>query len=206
VTRDHRTDSTTTTTALLLLVGAAWAVSVQRMTGMDMGADLGSLSFFAVTWTAMMAAMMLPSALPAALGLDGFAPLGFAMSYVAVWCLAGFFAFAAYRGIRAVDAAVVVAAAVYQLTPLKRRCLAYCRSGVRPDTNGVAAGVRYGVHCLGSSVGLMLVLLALGAMSITWMLVVAALVFVEKVPRFGASLVEPVALVLAGLGALTLLM
>jgi predicted metal-binding membrane protein len=59
------------------------------------------------------------------------------------------------------------------------------------------------VHCLGCSVGLMLVLLALGAMSVTWMLVVAALVFMEKVPRFGASLVEPVALLLVGLGVLT---
>jgi predicted metal-binding membrane protein len=65
--------------------------------------------------------------------------------------------------------------------------------------------VRYGVHCLGCSAGLMLALVALGAMSVTWMLVVAVLVFVEKVPRFGASLVEPVALLFAGLGA-TLMM
>jgi predicted metal-binding membrane protein len=198
-----RTDNTTAVAALLLLVAAAWVVSVRRMTGMDMGAGLGSLSFFVVTWAAMMAAMMLPSALPAALGLDGLAPLGFATSYVAVWGLAGVAAFAAYRGIRAAEAGVVVAAAIYELTPLKRRCLASCRNGVRSDVNGMAAGVRYGVHCLGCSVGLMLVLLALGAMSVTWMLVVAALVFMEKVPRFGASLVEPVALLLVGLGVLT---
>jgi predicted metal-binding membrane protein len=51
----------------------------------------------------------------------------------------------------------------------------------------------------------MLVLLALGAMSVTWMLVVAALVFVEKVPRFGASLVWPVALLLVGLGVVTVM-
>ena len=56
---------------------------------MEMGTGLGSLPFFAVTWTVMMAAMMLPSALPAALGLDGIAPLGFAASYVAVWSLVG---------------------------------------------------------------------------------------------------------------------
>ena len=192
-------------TALLVLVGAAWAISVWRMTEMEMGSGLGSLSFFVVTWTAMMAAMMLPSALPVALGLDGVAPLAFAVSYVAVWSLAGVAAFAAYRGIHAAAAGVVVAAAVYELTPMKRRCLARCRNGVGSETNGVTAGARYGMHCLGSSAVLMLVLLALGAMSVTWMLVVAALVFVEKVPRFGASLVEPVALLLAGLGA-TLMM
>jgi predicted metal-binding membrane protein len=192
-------------TALLVIVGAAWVISVWRMTGMEMGSGLGSLSFFVVTWTAMMAAMMLPSALPVALGLDGVAPLAFAASYVAVWGLAGVAAFAAYRGIHAAAAVVVVAAAVYELTPLKRRCLACCRNGVRSDESGVTAGGRYGVHCLGCSAGLMLALVALGAMSVTWMLVVAALVFVEKVPRFGASLVEPVALLLAGLGA-TLMM
>ena len=46
----------------------------------------------------------------------------------------------------------------------------------------------------------MLVLFALGAMSVTWMLAVAALVFVEKVPRVGASLVRPIAVLLVGLG------
>jgi predicted metal-binding membrane protein len=195
------TARTATLTALLVLVGAAWVISVGRMNGMGMGSGLGSLSFFVVTWTVMMVAMMLPSALPAALGLDGLAPLVFAVSYVAVWGLVGFAAFAAYRGIHAAAAGVVFAAAIYQLTPLKRRCLARCRNDLRSDMNGVTAGLRYGVNCLGCSAGLMLVLLVLGAMSVTWMLVVAALVFVEKVPRFGASLVEPVALLLAGLGA-----
>jgi predicted metal-binding membrane protein len=199
------TATTITMTAVFLFVGAAWVFSVRRMTGMGMGSGLGSLSFFVVTWTAMMAAMMLPSALPAARGLDGGAPLAFAVSYITVWGLVGFAAFAAYRGIHAAAAGMVVVAAMYELMPLKRRCLARCRNGVGSETNGVAAGARYGVHCLGCSAGLMLVLLALGAMSVTWMLIVAALVFVEKVPRFGASLVEPVALLLAGLGA-TLMM
>src|SRR3954452_17892015 len=155
-----RTENTTTMAALLLLVVAAWAVSVWRMTGMEMGAGLRSLSFFAVTWTAMMAAMMLPSALPAALELDGLAPLGFAASYVAVWGLIGVAAFAADRGIRVADGGLVIAAAVYELTPLKRRCLARCRDSGLGNLNGAAAGVRYGAHCLGCSTGLMLGLLA----------------------------------------------
>src|SRR4051794_19753459 len=201
-----RSPRTATPAALLLLVGAMWAISVRRMTGMEMGSGLGSLSFFVVTWTAMMAAMMLPSALPVALGLDGVAPFTFAVSYVAIWSLAGVGAFAAYPHIHAAAAGVLFAAAAYELTPLKRRCLARCRNGVRSAESGVTAGGRYGVHCVGSSAGLMLALIALGAMSVTWMLVVALRVFVEKVPRFGASLAEPVALLLVGLGAMTLTM
>jgi predicted metal-binding membrane protein len=60
--------------------------------------------------------------------------------------------------------------------------------------------ISYGANCVGCSAGLMFVLFALGVMSLIWMLVVAALVFVEKVPRVGASLVVPIAVLLVGLG------
>lgn len=199
-----RTEKTTVLIALAVLVGSAWVFAVRRMTGMEMGPADQSLPFFVVTWTAMMTAMMLPSALPAALRLDGVSPLAFAASYVAVWGAVGVAAFAVEHGIHRFATGAVVAAAFYEVTPVKRRCLARCRDGVRADANGAGAGVRYGVHCLGCSAGLMLVLLALGAMSVTWMVVVTALVFVEKVPRFGATLVAPVALLLVGLGAMTL--
>src|SRR5438128_385500 len=95
----------------LALAGAGWIVVVGRMDGMDMGpgSDLGSFPFFAVTWTAMMAGMMLPSALPAVVSFERLAPRRrgastvFAVSYVAVWALVGVAAFAADRGIRAAD-------------------------------------------------------------------------------------------------------
>ena len=96
--------------------------------------------------------------------------------------------------------AAVVAAGVYELTPLKRAYLDRCRDDDYRDASGVAAGVRYGMNCVGCSIGLMLVLFALGVMSLTWMLVIAALVFAEKVPRAGASLVTPIGLLLIGLG------
>lgn len=210
----------------LLLAGLAWLVAVPRMSGMDMGPGtaLGSFSFFAVTWTAMMASMMLPSALPAVASFDRvasrrraatFAPLEFGASYVAVWAIVGIAAFAAYRGIRAADlgfvawdragagiaGAAVIAAGIYELTPLKRACLARCRANDYRNANGVDAGVRYAVNCVGCSIGLMLVLFALGVMSVVWMLLIAALVFAEKVPRVGASLVTPIALLLVGLGS-----
>src|SRR5215208_4629756 len=125
------------------------------MRGMDMGpgTHLGSLSFFAGTWTVMMAAMMLPSALPAVASFAGrraAAPLLFAASYVV-----GIVAFAAYRGIRAADlgflawdragawiaGAAVVAAGLYELTPLKRASLGRCRAAIS-TANPVAAGLR----------------------------------------------------------------
>ena len=208
--------------ATLVLAAAAWTATVVRMRGMDMGpgTDLRSLSFFAGTWTVMMAAMMLPSALPAVASYADVVPrrraagtVLFAMSYVAVWAVLGIAAFAAHRGIRAADlgflawdragawiaGAAVAAAGLYELTPLKRASLGRCRAGI-PMAHPVAAGLRYGANCVGCSAGLMLVLFALGVMSITWMIVVAALVFVEKVPRIGASLPLPISLVLVAAG------
>jgi predicted metal-binding membrane protein len=206
--------------SILVLAAAAWLVTVVRMRGMDMGpgTDLGSLSFFAGVWTVMMAAMMLPSALPAIAAFADrrrrrTAPLLFAGTYIAVWAAVGLAAFAAYRGIRAADlgflawdragawiaGAAVVAAGLYELTPLKRATLGRCRADPRTG-NPVAAGLRYGVNCVGCSAGLMLVLFAVGVMSITWMIVVAALIFVEKVPRVGASLPAPVAFALVAAG------
>ena len=61
------------TAVLLIAVAAAcWAITVQRMRGMDMGpgTDLGGLGWFAVVWATMMAAMMLPSLVPMALPLS----------------------------------------------------------------------------------------------------------------------------------------
>ena len=211
--------------ATLALVAAGWTVTVPRMSGMDMGpgTDPGSVWFFSATWAAMMTAMMLPSALPAVVALDRDASprgrttlssLSFAAGYVAVWAVVGVVGFVAYRGVRAshfgllawdrggayATAATVVAAGVYELTPLKRASLRRCRAHADRETKAVGRGVRYGVNCVGCSAGFMLVLFALGVMSFTWMLVVGALVLVEKVPRFGPRLVVPVAVLLIALG------
>ncbi len=211
----------------LALAAVGWIVTVSRMSGMDMGpgTDLGSFRFFAGTWTAMMAGMMLPSALPAIVSWNRRAPrragpqalssIAFAAGYVAVWTLVGAAAYAADSAVRAADigflawdrsgayivAGAVVAAGLYELTPLKRGSLDRCRGhDAVASPNAVVAGLRYGVNCVGCSAGLMLVLFALGVMSVTWMLVVAGLVAVEKVPRAGRRLVAPIAVMLVGLG------
>jgi len=89
--------------ATLGLAEASWPVAVWQMTGMDMGVAtrLGSLGFFTAVWVAMMAAMMLPGAVPAvarAARAGGVRAVPeFAGSYLAVWALAGAVVFAAYR-------------------------------------------------------------------------------------------------------------
>jgi predicted metal-binding membrane protein len=68
---------------------------------------------------------------------------------------------------------LTVAAGVYELTPLKRECRRRCRESVR-------SGSEFGLYCVGSSIGLMVMLLALGVMSVTWTWVVAGLVVAQK--------------------------
>ena len=170
-----------TAAATIAVAAAAWVVAAQQMSGMDMGprSELGSFGFFIGLWTLMMAAMMLPGAVPAALrfvragGRALVTPL-FAGSYLAVWTLVGLAAFALYRPHGTATAGVLtVVAGLYELTPLKRECRRRCHKTLR-------SGFRFGVYCLGSSVGLMLILLSLGVMSVTWMAVVAAVVIAQK--------------------------
>jgi predicted metal-binding membrane protein len=107
--------------------------------------------------------------------------------------------YAVYRPHGAVIAgAVVIAAGVYELTPLKRHCRHLCRESVR-------SGMEFGLYCVGSSIGLMLMLVALGAMSVAWMSVVAVLVLAQKVLPAKAAVDAPLALAIVGLGILILL-
>jgi predicted metal-binding membrane protein len=197
---------TTAAVATVVVATACWPLAIREMDGMDMGVStqLGSLTFFVGAWAAMMAAMMLPGALPAVLrrarsGAHVHDGLLFATSYLAVWVLAGLAVYALYRPHgTSVAAALTIAAGAYELTPVKRACRRRCRNSGR-------SGLGYGVACLGSSAGLMLVLVALGLMSVPWMLVVAALVAAQKLlpPR---SLVDvPLAVAIIVLGVLILL-
>jgi len=189
-----------TLTATLGLAAACWVVAVWQMHGMDMGTatQLGSFGFFIAVWVAMMAAMMLPGAAPAVLRraqADGMraVPL-FTGAYLAVWALAGVAVYALYRphGTPAAGA-VVIAAAVYELTPLKRHFRRRCHDSVR-------SGFRFGLCCAGSSLGLMLMLVVLGVMSITWMAVIAILVLAQKLLPPKAAVDVPLALAITGLG------
>ena len=61
----------TAAAATLAVAAVCWPVAIREMDGMDMGvaSELGSFGFFMRAWVAMMAAMMLPGALPAVLRL-----------------------------------------------------------------------------------------------------------------------------------------
>jgi predicted metal-binding membrane protein len=193
----------TALSATLAIALASWVVAVRQMDGMDMGVatELGSFVLFVAVWVPMMAAMMLPGAAPAvsrSIRIDGralAAPL-FAGSYLAVWTAVGLVVYALYQPHGTfVAGAMTVAAGVYELTPLKRNCRRRCRERVR-------SGFAFGIYCVGSSLGLMVMLLALGAMSITWMGVVAALIVVQKLVPPRVFIDEPLAMSIIAVGIL----
>jgi len=189
--------------AVMLTLGAAaacWLIALPRMRGMDMGVEttLGSFSFFVVAWVSMMAAMMLPGALPAVLRNArqrqrvGAVPL-FTASYVGIWTLVGLLVYAFYQPHSTTVAGLLtIAVGLYELTPLKTGCRRQCRTD--------HSGLGFGVYCVGSSGGLMVLFLAVGAMSIAWMCVVAVIVLAQKLLPPRAAVDVPVALAIIGLG------
>jgi predicted metal-binding membrane protein len=207
--------------SLTLVTGAAvaWAVSVERMRGMDAGpgTDLGSLEWFLVIWVTMTAAMMLPTTVPAAEHVARLARRAptvlFTAGYLAVWTVYGILAYGVYQLVVWFDigriawdrdgpyvaGAVIVAAGLYELTTLKRGCLDRCRTGP-PTANALRGGLAHGLDCVGCSGALMAVLFVLGAMSLVWMAVLAVAIFAEKVLPRGQRFASLVAVVLVALG------
>jgi predicted metal-binding membrane protein len=152
----------------------------------------------------MMAAMMLPGAVPAvsnqARTSGGIRAVPvFIGAYLAVWALVGLVIYFLYASPSSVAVGVVVVAAgAYELTPVKhhfrRRCLERGRSGLR-----------FGLCCVGSSIGLMAVVVVLGLMSVGWMAVITAVVLTQKLMPPKAAIDVPVALAAGALGILILL-
>jgi predicted metal-binding membrane protein len=191
--------------ATLALAAGCWLVSIVEMRGMDMGTAtrLGSLASFIGLWVPMMAAMMLPAALPAVVSVVRehsrlTAGAWFVVSYLAVWAAFGVAAHALYRQHGHAAAGVLtVLAGVYELTPLKRACRERCREHAR-------SGGRFGVYCVGSSIGLMAILLGLGVMSITLMVAISAIVLAQKLLPPKPVLDVAVALAIVGFGVLVI--
>ncbi len=189
--------------ATLGLAAAAWVITVRQMHGMDMGVatQLGSFAFFVALWAVMMAAMMLPGLVPAVLSRGRRtgpvrAVVPFVASYLVVWTLVGALLYALYRPHGTTTAGlVVIAAGLYELTRLKQHCRRCCRARTR-------SGFEFGLYCVGSTIGLMLMLVALGVMSVTWMLVIAALVFAQKLLPPKAAVDVPLAVAIVALGIL----
>jgi predicted metal-binding membrane protein len=201
--------------SLLAVAAVGWALTGERMDGMDQGpgTELGDLGWFTVSWVLMMAAMMLPSLPPAALphtrAQFGAVP-AFVMGYLGAWTAAGLAGYAIVEGVRSLDlgllawdqagryvaAAAILAAAGYQLTELKDACLRRCRP---PSAAGrsLRAGIEHGAFCVGCCWALFAALLALGVMSIAWMVVIAALITLERLLPWRRTAARGVALALA---------
>ena len=187
--------------ATLGLAAACWAAAAWLMDGMDMGVATrpGPFGLFAAVWVTMMAAMMLPGAAPAVArharmsGTVRAAPV-FAGAYLTVWALAGVVTYALDRPHGSLAAgAVVIAAGGYELTPVKQ----YFRQRCREDAG---SGLGFGLCCVGSSIGLMAMLVALDVMSLFWMSVIAVLACAQKLLPAKAAIDVPLALALIGLG------
>ncbi len=167
--------------ATLGLAAVCWAVVVRRMGGMDMGvmAPRGPFAPFLVMWIVMMAAMMLPGLAPtlwrhARAGGRAHDVLLFVASYLAVWALFGLPVYAVYRPHGTLIAGLItIAAGLYELTPLKRAFRARC-------CRDRYSGLTFGLCCIGSSIGLMLMQVSLGIMSIGWMVVASILIVGQK--------------------------
>jgi predicted metal-binding membrane protein len=126
----------------------------------------------------------------------------FTAAYLLTWVLVGLAAWLVFEAVRSLDLSflgweeggryvaggVIAGAALYELTPMKRTCLRHCRDRrllVADWREGAAGALRMGLdqgaYCVGSSWALMAALFALGVMSITWMVVIAALIAIEKI-------------------------
>ncbi len=186
------------------------------MAGMASGgwsAD-GAVIFTAV-WTVMMAAMMLPAAAPVVLvfasaqarrgSAAAIATWIFIAGYLLVWAAVGVLVYVVVEAgsdvatsLAATErsrwaplalGATLMAAGLYQFTPLKRACLGHCRSPLaflvqhwRAGRLGaLAMGLRHGAYCLGCCWALFAVMAAAGVMSLAWMLLLTLVVSVEKV-------------------------
>ncbi|MER5916709.1 DUF2182 domain-containing protein [Streptomyces sp. NPDC001982] len=199
---------------LLVAAAAAWVWVVTRSGGMEaMPGTMGlSLPAFLAVWALMMAAMMLPATAPvAALYARTIsvhrAPrmVVFTVAYLVVWAAAGLPAYALAAGLgrvaslpaaagTAVAAAVFAVSGVYQLTPLKDRCLARCRSPIGlmlryasypGPSRDLRAGAHHGAFCLGCCWSLMVLLAAFGVMNLWAMVVLAAVITAEKLAPAG---------------------
>ncbi len=225
--------------SLLALAASCWAIVIwQSAATSSMGASLTmgmAAPLFLATWVAMMAAMMFPAAAPMILAFARvyasrrergrpFVPVWvFAGAYLLVWAGAGIAAFLLAAGADGlaerspflldhaarIGGGVLIAAGLYQLSPLKDRCLSQCRTPLsfiatswRDGRGGaVRMGVEHGVYCLGCCWLLFALLFPLGVMNVGAMAVLTALVFAEKALPFGRVIAQAAAVALIVLGA-----
>ncbi len=186
-------------------------------------------------WAIMMVAMMVPSAMRAVLIYAAIAKRGqheksviapvylFVSGYIASWALFSLAATGLQWGLEraallspmmvstsaSLGAALLIAAGIYQLTPLKDACLKHCQSPIvylahnyRPgQVQAFLLGIKHGGYCLGCCWVLMGLLFVGGVMNLLWILVISLFVCVEKLlpAVLRSTRLSGVIMVLAGL-------
>ena len=210
--------------------------------GMDSRWTLTEWAYLCVMWSIMMVAMMLPSALPAILLVDRAAesrrvrnadgatrsttPL-FVAGYLASWtaysAVAATVQWALHGALLVSDAmtsaspvlsgSLLIGAGLFQLTPLKDRCVTHCRSPLsflmsqwREGASGAfRMGLRHGSYCVACCWALMALLFVLGVMNLIWVTALAAIVLLEKSLPAGRWMTGTVGVALIAWGVVVLL-
>ncbi|RKP46006.1 DUF2182 domain-containing protein [Trinickia fusca] len=204
----------------------------RAMDEMGMAGQMDSrIAFFLLAWAVMMVAMMLPAILPLILlyritarertarsgAWSGMVAL--IMGYVVLWTATGLPVYAYQQIIGHVSLGgsigpglLLIAGGVYQFTTLKRSCHMRCSNPLffllrhwRPGARGaLRLGVLHAIDCIGCCAGLMVALVALGAMNMAWMSTAAILIFIEKTLPGGHRVAWPLGVALIGGGLVVL--
>jgi predicted metal-binding membrane protein len=246
---DEQKWHTIVTGACAVIAGAAWLyLLIGPVPGMASSGDDGAMQMqmagapwgateaflLVVMWSAMMLAMMLPSAtgiLPLLSRVGGeenrsSTTLWFAAGYFAVWSAfsavtagvqlvmhtLGMMSWTMQAANSFLGSLLLIVAGAYQFHPLKQSCLKRCRSPLDflmtswQDGNGgaVRMGVRYGLVCTGCCWVLMLVLFVLGIMNLLVVAALSAVIVLEKMWRLGPQLSRVTGVALIAGGLLTL--
>ena len=216
--------------AVLMLATLSWIFVLDGMAMDSMHPPLWAL---VVMWSIMMVAMMLPSATPAILLYatvrksrqpdNAIAqPWVFLAGYLLVWLVFSVVAAlvqsrlpSAAMGLesRTAQAALLIAAGLYQLSPLKSACISQCRSPAqfisrnwRAGTAGaVRLGILHGAYCVGCCWVLMTLLFVGGVMNVAWIIVITILVTAEKLLPVPSILQRTSGAALIAWGAIRLL-
>ncbi len=215
-----------TVIVVLVLAAIAWILTVVQARSMSaMGSGLGTLQSFVSTWLVMMAAMMLPSALPLVYEFARsyekrrgwqMATAVMGVTYLSAWLLFGLLCYGVYRLVKMpwpdqalIGGLALVLAALYAISPIKRKSEARCRElcalhGPLPFNllrSAFVVGARYGLSCMGCTAGLMVAAVIIGMTSLGWMVIISGLILIYKLaPPLAGKYRVLVSMAIAALG------